>query len=445
MTIIATHTFPRGFKWGTATAAHQVEGGATNSDWAVWEKQPGNINEGGTAAVACDWWSGRWREDFDRAAADGQTAHRLSVDWSRIEPRLAVWDEEALDHYREMVKGLRERGLEPLVTLHHFTNPLWLAEKGGWENSAVVGYFERFARKVVKALSDYVDVWCTINEINIFAYQSYLVGLWPPQKKDIQLYFKVIRHVLLAHTAAYRVIHELQPAAKVGIAHHLQLIDPAKPESAPDGWVSRLQHRLFNEAIPQALHTGKLFFPLGRVNERLPELAGTMDYMGVNYYSRRRSTFDLSQPAALFGRTFHTPEAELDHLGLNELYPEGLYRAIKWAARFKKPIMITENGWGDEDEGRRNRAMILHLRQLWSAINFNWPVTAYYYWTLVDNFEWERGWSQRFGLYELDLATQERRPRPAAKLYAEVCQTNTLSSEMAARYAPELLPTMFPG
>lgn len=445
MTIQATHTFPRNFKWGAATAAHQVEGGATDSDWAAWEKLPGKINDGGSAAVACDWWGGRWREDFDRAAADGQTAHRLSVDWSRIEPSPAAWDEDALDHYRQMVKGLRERGLEPMMTLHHFVNPLWLTEKGGWENEAAVGHFERLVRKVVKALGDYVDLWCVFNELNVFIYFSYMDGAWPPGKKNIAAAFKAARHMLLAHAAAYRAIHELQPQARVGIAHHVRPMDPAKPEFALDGWTAKLQYRLFSEVIPQALHTGRLLFPFGGFNERLPELAGTLDYLGVNYYSRYHSAFDLSQPGTLFGRTFHPPIAETDHLRLNELYPEGLYRAIKWAARFKKPMMITENGWGDVDEGRRTRAMLLHLRQLWRTVNFNWPVTAYYYWTLVDNFEWERGWSQRFGLYELDLATQERRPRPAAKLYAEICKANAFSSEMVARYAPELLPSMFPG
>ena len=135
----------------------------------------------------------------------------------------------------------------------------------------------------------------------------------------------------------------------------------------------------------------------------------------------------------------------MDNVGLNELYPEGLYRVIKWANGFGRPILVTENGWGDSDESRRTRALLLHLRQLWRAQNFNWPVQAYYYWTLVDNFEWERGWAQRFGLYELDLATQARTPRPAAKLYAEICKTNTLTSDMTARYAPELLPQLFPG
>lgn len=443
--ITATHTFPRGFKWGAASAAHQVEGGGTNSDWAQWEKLPGKINDGGSAAIACDWWGGRWREDFDRAAADGHNTHRLGIDWSRIEPRPAVWDEEALDHYRQMVRGLRQRGLEPMVTLHHFTNPLWLAEKDGWLNPAVIGHFERFTRKVVKALGDDVDLWCTVNEPNVLAYNGFADGLWPPGEKNIQSCFKAIRHLLLAHAAAYRAIHKLQPQARVGLAHHVRPIDPWRPGFAPDRWVAGFQNRIFNDAISEVLHSGRLFFPLGGFNERLPGLAGTFDYVGLNYYTRARSSFDLSRPGQLFGRTFPTPGAEMDHLQFNELYPEGLFRAIQEAARFGKPIFITENGWGDEDEGRRVRALLLHLRQVWRTVNFNWRVAGYYYWTLVDNFEWERGWTQRFGLYELDPETQRRRPRPAAKLYGEICRTNTLTAEMTARYAPELLPTLFPG
>jgi beta-glucosidase len=445
--IKATHTFPRGFQWGAATAAHQVEGSPAPSDWAQWAKQTGVVRDGSNAEVACDWWGGRWREDFDRAANDGHTTHRLSIDWSRIEPRQAVWDEDALDHYRQMILGLRERGMEPMVTLHHFVNPLWLAEKGGWANPGVVAYFERFTRKVINSLKDVVTLWCTINEINVYAYNAYADGVWPPQQKNTQLTFTVIRHMLLAHAAAYRAIHAAQPEAQVGFAHHVQFIDPLRPGFALDKWVAGFQHRTFNTIIPKAVHTGYLDFPIGKGlrGEYLPELKGTFDFMGVNYYSRQLSTFDPSQPGKLFGKLLRQPDAELDSISFNELYPEGLFRVLKWANRFNKPIYVTENGWGDADEARRSKAMVLHLRQLWSAINFNWPVKGYYYWTLVDNFEWERGWTHHFGLYGLDVETQTRTPRPAGQLYAEVCKTNTLSSEMVERYAPGVLPKLFPG
>jgi beta-glucosidase len=226
----------------------------------------------------------------------------------------------------------------------------------------------------------------------------------------------------------------------------VRLVDPARAGSPPDQWVANFQHGLFNQLIPQALTTGRLAFPAGQGfrSQLMPELKGTLDYMGVNYYSRSRSAFDISKPLTLFGRIFHTPGAEIDNIALNEFYPEGLYRVIKWAQQFKLPLYITENGWGDVDENRRMRALILHLKHMWQAINFNWPVYGYYYWTLVDNFEWERGWEQPFGLYALDQISQTRTPRPTANLYTEVCRTNTLSSEMVERYAPELFGEMFP-
>jgi beta-glucosidase len=145
----ATYHFPAGFLWGAATAAHQVEGSNTNNNWSDWEKQPGRIKNGDKAGLAADWWGGRWKEDFDRAAAAGQNAHRLSIEWSRIQPTPTHWSEDVLDYYRQMVRGLVDRGLTPFLTLHHFSDPLWLAEKGGWENPETPGLFADFTRKAV--------------------------------------------------------------------------------------------------------------------------------------------------------------------------------------------------------------------------------------------------------------------------------------------------------
>src|SRR5512139_3354300 len=173
MAIQASYHFPRGFLWGTATAAHQVEGNNTNNQWWQWE-QDGHTD--GKSGLACDWWGGRWREDFDRAAETGQNAHRLSVEWSRIQPSPDRWDEEALDRYIEMLRGLQEREITPFVTLHHFTDPLWLVEMGGWQNEIVVEKFEAFVRKVVGSLKDYVSYWFTLNEPNVYATEMHLLG-----------------------------------------------------------------------------------------------------------------------------------------------------------------------------------------------------------------------------------------------------------------------------
>src|SRR3972149_12341340 len=179
----ATFHFPRNFIWGTATSSHQVEGNNTNNNWWAWEQEPGRIIQGHKSGPACDWWGGRWREDFDRAAETGQNAHRFSIEWSRIQPTPDRWEEEALEKYRAMLRGLKERGITALVTLHHFTDPLWLADPStssgrgkGWETEAIVPLFERFVRKTVDALKEYVNLWVTINEPNVYALSGYANG-----------------------------------------------------------------------------------------------------------------------------------------------------------------------------------------------------------------------------------------------------------------------------
>jgi len=438
----ATFHFPRGFLWGTATASHQVEGNNTNNNWWAWEQEAGRIAQGHQSGLACDWWGGRWREDFDRAVEGGQNAHRLSIEWSRVQPEPGRWDEEALDRYRQMLRGLNERGLTPMVTLHHFTDPLWLAEQGGWENPLVVGYFEAYTRRVVEALREVASLWVTINEPNVLMAFAYLLGLWPPGKKGIAAAEKVMTNQVRAHAAAYRAIHSLQPAAQVGIALNCTPMLPARRWFTPDHMVANLQHRIFVDFFPRAISSGVLRL-FGR-RRRVPEAKNTQDYLGINYYTREYVAFDLLKPGNFFMRRFYPPEAELSVTGHQANDPAGIYAAIQWGAKFGLPMMITENGVEDPDDHLRPRYLAQHLHQVWRAVNFNYPVKGYFHWTLVDNFEWERGWTQRFGLWELDLETQARRKRTSAGLYAEICRENGISSEMVARYAPQIFEQMFP-
>lgn len=438
----ATIHFPRGFLWGTATSAHQVEGNNTNNDWYKWEQQEGRIINGHTAGLACDWWGGRWKEDFDRAAEAGQNAHRLSVEWSRIQPAPDRWDEEALDHYRIMLRGLRERGMTAMVTLHHFTIPIWLEEQGGWENEKIIPHFEKFTCKVVEALKEYTTLWCTLNEPNGYSVLSYAVGLWPPGEKDIKLSFQVTTNQVRAHAAAYRAIHRIQPEARVGIAFHYRSMIPSHPIFPLDRWARGIQHRVLNETFPRALVDGVLRFPFKRV--KVPEAANTQDYFGLNYYTRVRVAFDLRVPGHLFGRQFFPAGADVSSLGFNANEPEGFYEAMKWGLQFKIPIIISENGIEDAEDTIRPRYIAQHIQQMWRGVNFNWQVKGYFHWTLVDNFEWERGWNHRFGLWELDEKTQIRRKRPSADLYAEICRENGLSTEMIQKYCPEVMQKMFP-
>ncbi len=438
----ATFHFPRGFLWGTATAAHQVEGGNTNNNWYAWEQEPGRILNGEKSGLACDWWGGRWREDFQRAADGGQNTHRLSVEWSRIQPTPDRWDETALDRYLEMVRALTEMGMMPMVTLHHFSDPLWLMEKGGWENPAVADYFETFVRRVVETLKDYVSMWCTINEPNVYATMGYVMGVFPPGKKDVAAYSRVTFNMVRGHAAAYRAIHALQPQARVGTAINYRSMVPAKCWFPPDHWVAGVQSALYNDAFARALQDGWVRLPLAR--KRVAEAKGTHDFIGVNYYTRDLVSFNLLKAGDLFSRRTYRSEAELSTTGFIANEPEGMFEAIKWARQFNVPIIITENGVEDPEDRLRPRYLAQHLQQVWRAVNFNWPVKGYYHWSLVDNFEWERGWSQRFGLWELNVETQARVKRASVDFFADVCRENGLSADMVARYAPEVFAQLFP-
>jgi beta-glucosidase len=437
----ATFHFPRGFLWGTATSSHQVEGNNHNNNWSAWEEDPDHIIQGQKSGIACDWWNGRWKEDFDRAAEAGQNAHRLSVEWSRIQPAPDRWDEDALDRYREMLRGLYERGMTPMVTLHHSTDPLWLGELGGWENPEVVGYFEKYTRKVVEALRELNTLWVTINEPNVLVVDGWVMGAFPPGKHDLGRARKVAYNLVRAHAAAYKAIHALQPQARVGIAHHIRTFMPAKARFPPDRWIAHLYNSLFNDAFPRAASDGVL--PLGLIPYHLKEARNTQDFIGLNYYTREQVAFNILYVKDLFGRHFYPRTADLSGTGFIANDPVGLFEALRWALQFKVPIIITENGVEDADDRMRPRYLVRHIHQLWRAVNFNWPVKGYFYWTLVDNFEWERGWTQRFGLWELDLETQARRKRPSADLFSEICHENGLSSEMVNKYAPEAYEQIF--
>jgi beta-glucosidase len=440
----ATHYFPQNFLWGAATAGYQVEGNNTTGDWSEWEQKPGRIAQEHRSGRACDWWEGRrWQEDFDRAAQDGHTALRLSVEWSRIEPTPGRWDEDALDHYRQMVVGLRERGLTPLVTLHHFVSPRWVMERAAWETGEVVALFERFTRKVMSALGELVSLWCTLNEPNAYMFNGWAAGVFPPGKKDVRLAIRVAQNILKAHAAAYRALHAEQPSALVGLPVHFRPIGPARPGFAPDEWVARTQFNLFSSLFPDAIRSGRLRQLLGSVS--IPEAKGTQDFFALQYYTADLARFDLTHPTELFGRRSFPPGAELDEAGWYASYPPGFLWSLKWAHKFGLPIIVTENGIGDEADTLRPRYLITHLRELWKALNFNWGVRGYFHWSLVDNFEWERGWTHRFGLYALDRETLVRTPRKSAHLYAEICKSGALSSDIVGRYAPELLRTLFPG
>ncbi len=435
-----TLSFPKGFLWGSATASHQVEGNNTNNNWFIWEQTPGKIVGGAKSGLACDWWNGRWKEDLKHAVEDGQNAHRLSIEWSRIEPQPGKWDEASIQTYREMLQGIIKLGLKPMVTLHHFTDPIWIYEKGGWENEETVDHFVHYVEKMIPVLQDLVDMWITINEPTVYVFGGYMSGEFPPGKSDPKAAFQVMRNMVLGHARAYRSIHRIQPQAMVGFAKNFRAMLPARKWFPPDHWIRTFSYNSFNNAFADTLMNGKLKFALWK--ESIPEAIGTQDYMGVNYYTRDNIQFNLFSPKTMFQERFFDPDAELSENGFIATEPIGFTESLQWAQRYQVPIYITENGVEDSHDTMRPHYLVTHLYQLQKAIQSGMDIRGYMHWSQVDNFEWERAWTQRFGLWGLNVETQERIRRPSADIYRDICTQNALSAENIARYAPELQKKM---
>ncbi len=432
--------FPPDFLWGTATSSHQVEGNNVNNDWWAWEQNNGRFPQNQRSGVACDWWQ-HAEADLDRAAELGINAHRISIEWSRVEPEPSVFNQAALDRYREILLGMIKRRIEPMVALHHFTNPMWLVEKGDFSSDIVVEYFRRYTAKVVQALGDLVPKWITFNEPMVYFFSRYLTDGYPePQHRGMQAGFTAVCHMLQCHAVAYHTIKEAQPQAQVGMAKNMPVFQAAPGRGAVSKWWARQVDYLFNECWLQSMETGRVKRPFG--SGTIKNLAGAYDFIGINYYTR----FYVKLPP---GKEFISREWGEDaivsdgHYG--EVYPAGLYQMIKRTQKYNKPIYITENGIPDQADKIRPGFILAHLREIWRAINFCFPVMGYYHWSLVDNFEWTEGWCQRFGLIEMNPETQERTIRDSGRLYQEICQNYEISSDMVAHYAPELMSVLFPG
>ncbi len=419
--------FGKDFLWGSATAAHQVEGNCTNNNWfqfesAVDERGNPRISNYQRAGIACDHWN-RYKEDIQLMKALSLNAYRFSVEWSKIEPKPGVFDETVLDHYEKVVDELLANGIEPMVTLHHFTNPIWFEEQGAFlqENSPEI--FANFVQRVVQRLGPKVKLWCTINEPSIYAVLGYFTAEFPPAEKDAKKAVLVFRNLLRAHTAAYTVIKKLEPQAQVGLVVNISIFDPPNRWNVLDVLLAHLLNKNLNE----------VHFPYlvdGRFNFSLPGLASesytsgvreAFDFVGLNYYTHFHRRFNPFSEE-LFTEVTRLPPEELTDMGY-EIYPEGLYRALKLITRYtSKPIYITENGIADNSDTKRAKFIEDHLSVVNKAIADGMNIKGYFYWSLMDNFEWAHGFEKRFGLYHVDFATQKRTLRQGSLKYLEIIQ-----------------------
>ncbi|MBI2577551.1 MAG: glycoside hydrolase family 1 protein [Candidatus Wildermuthbacteria bacterium] len=387
--------FPKGFFWGTATSAHQVEGNSIHSDW--WKaEQEGKVPY--KSGRACDSYN-RYEEDFGLAKAMHNNAHRFSIEWARIEPEEGKFKEEEIEHYRKVIHAAKERGLEPFVTLHHFTNPQWFAEKGGWTNKIAPEYFERYVKFVAERLGKEAQYWITINEPLILIQHGYLYNHWPPfKRRDTRSAIRAIFAMIKAHKKAYRLIHAQNSEAKVGIAHAINYLDSS----------GGIFHIL---KIP-------VLFANRYIKDRwfLNRIKDMQDFIGVNHYSRYAFSF----------RKGFSPEGNnLSDFGW-QIYPQGIYYVVKSLKKYKCPVYITENGIADAKDDHRSAFIVGYLKELHRAIEEGADVRGYFHWSLLDNFEWSEGFNMKFGLVEVNFETLERTLRPSAKVYAEICRTSSL-------------------
>jgi beta-glucosidase len=437
----ATFSFPSDFRWGVSVAGNSVEGFNLDSEWWAWEQESGHIKLGHTSGLACDWWKNA-EADFDRAADLGVSALRLSVEWPRVEPGPNVFDDHVLQRYAAMLRALRERDIEPMVTFHHFSNPLWMAERGGWEQRGAIGLYSRYVRRAVEALADDCDLWCTFNDPNLYAYMAYGEGHFPPGKSDARAAIKVLRHMIEAHAAAYREIHSVQPDARVGLAHHYRPVAPADREAPEDVRTARRAHQTYNRAIVGSIWQGRWLSPLGV--GPAPGLRRKLDWIGFSYYGRDLVQFDGRGRRAMLGRRLVSPGAEVLNGGLGEYYPQGLFECLQDLARMEIPIYVTENGIPDGEDDLRPRYLVAHLYEVWRALQRSYPIVGYYHRTLLDGFEWADGWTQRFGLLAFSPDSPARTPRRSAHLYSDIAHSGSINSELIDEYAPQLRGILLP-
>ena len=380
---MASNRFPDGFLWGTASAAHQIEGDNKNSDWWEFEQQPGRIANGDSSEVACDHYN-RYREDFSLLREMNQNAHRLSIEWSRIEPSEGVFDSRQIRHYRDVLGELREQGIQPMVTLHHFTSPLWFARRGGWRAAGSARAFLPFVHRVVDE---------------------------PAHHGDFVSLYKVTANRRRAHELAYLAIKRRWPDAPVGLSHHKFLFLPATAKR-----LDRLAAHTAQVAVDR--------WPVAPGQLR-KVVEATSDYIGIAHYWGQSAAFDARRPRDQFIKRSNIPGVPETDMGWST-NPAWMRTVLNELKGLGKPVYITENGLASNDDELRQRYLTDVLSNVHLAIQDGVDVRGYFHWTSLDNFEWARGYQMHFGLIAVDRKSLERTIKPSGRLYARIAKANAL-------------------
>lgn len=398
--------FPEGFLWGSATSAYQVEGGIENNNWWAWayKKEPVSILGREISLVkagkACDHYN-LYEKDFDLAKSLFQNAHRFSIEWARIEPEEGKFNIEALEHYRSVIRSLKERQIIPFVTLHHFTNPVWFHKKGNWLKPDSIESFGRYVEFIAKNLGEEAEFWMTVNEPELYAswyppLQGAYKGSRLPDPIDA---LRVINNLIQAHKKAYGILHRFGGKnIKVGVAKNNFCFD-----GYPDIF-AKIASWFWNR-------------------EFLNRIKNHQDFIGLNYYFHNRFKISpIRSPKKWFNQNENKETTDMGW----EIYPEGIYYVLRELKRYNLPVYITENGLADKGDQKREKFIRDHLFWIKKAIDDGVDVRGYFYWSLMDNFEWDKGFDPRFGLLEMDYKTMQRKIRPSANFYADICKNNQI-------------------
>ena len=435
----STLKFPDGFLWGVGTSAYQNEGDSFNTQWYEFE-QRGGIITGVRCGKACNWWEAA-EKDFDIAESIGINSMRLTICWSRVEPEEGHFDPQAIRRYRQMLEALIERGIQPMICLHHFANPIWFERKGAFLSDQSVLFFSRFTEIVLNELGDLCSQWVTINEPNVVAALGYIIGMHPPAKSvSFFRYARALGNLALCHAAAYRIIHKAQPDSRVSFANHFLTLEPANPISAMDRMVTRLTNAVFNNGFIDMVATGKLPLLNKVLHQKLQAVKNTWDFIPINIYGKFLAAFDIRNIREGFMRrmtpqTKHVGDPDVEGNGLyGEIYPQGIADIARKYRKYNKPVFILENGLPDRNDRLRPWLITTAVKTMHALIAKGIDVIGYHHWTLLDNFEWTHGYSLRFGLVEVDFESGHRKPRKSAELYSKIIRHNGLSTEMVNEY-----------
>jgi beta-glucosidase len=398
--------FPENFYWGTAISALQTEGDNINSDW--WDyTEAGKIGKNVKIGKATNHYE-LYESDFDLVQGLNNNAFRFSIEWSRIEPEPGKFDLTEVEHYRNYIVSLKRRGIEPFVTLYHFSLPSWFLEKGGWLNKNSAKYFARYARFLMENLliESGVRFVITINEPLIYSFISYYSKRWPPQEHSLIKTIRVALALVKAHKAAKKAITKSSKETMVGLSHFMTYFEPYPKNSINNFFASTADH-FWNRYF-------------------LNKIKRHIDFIGLNYYQHDRVSFSLGKifnPKKIF--TGNNENLEVSDMGW-EIYPSGIYYLLMELKKYKKPIFITENGVADEKDKIRSAFIMEHLKYVWKAMRDGADVRGYFYWSLLDNMELDHGYGPRFGLFEVDYADLSRRPRVSARVYADIARQNKI-------------------